>query len=275
MTKQNFKQRSIKGIAIAICLAATTAFSACGDSGNGNDDNSGVVQLKINNIGNAGTFAQIYVYPTKPLDMYNRGNTIAISAGAMVDNNEAVEIVGNAFSEFSGGEGYVFLQFAVPVRNFITKNKVNLKKGMNTLDFAADFEIFYEFAGNGVITVTETETSKPAYIETIEIMDYAGFLETEEDILNAFHSKPLGCGEDPEHGMGSYRDWGLPVQGFKNQRWDDEADRWYYEPTDRRFDLSGTFFVRIRNYDGIYYASGVTFINGRATISWGQFKKWF
>jgi hypothetical protein len=31
MTKQNFKQRNIKGIAIAICLAATTLFAACGE----------------------------------------------------------------------------------------------------------------------------------------------------------------------------------------------------------------------------------------------------
>jgi hypothetical protein len=271
----------IRALMMALAVMFTVTVSCGGGSDNG-DDQNGAVQLKINNIAHIGTTGFVYVFPTKPVDMKEVDEGGSIAWSSITEEFPTVEIMGNAFTDFTGGEGYIHLQLVasaeyaathgMPYANFITRNRVNLKSGINELDMNTDFEKLYEFGGNGVLTVTNIPAEYPGYVTTVWVREYAGDTETAEDIRNAFNSKPLAFAGDPEYGMGNFNDWGVPLQGAANQQWDNDADMWNYTLTGSRFNLSGTYFVYLI-CDDRYYAGGVVFQNGRATINWGQLEK--
>ena len=92
-----------------------------------------------------------------------------------------------------------------------------------------------------------------------------------------------GDGGDPEQPFASHTAdcLALPLEGYTNQEYNHTVDMWDYETTRRRFNLTGTYFIRFGgfqagrplNEEWNYYADQVTFTNGNATIRWADIKK--
>jgi hypothetical protein len=277
MTKQNFKQRSIKGIAIAICLAATTMFSACGDDGNDPED-GGAVQIEIKNlfVHNASDGCMIEFIYTKPAQW--AGVLSGMSDGYLTAESPKTNLTNSV--ETTGREGYICLTLISGIlkngyyyQHFISKNKATLKDGLNTFDFGTDFEILHEYGGTGILRIEGVPAEYTTSVNVQHIYEHLG--TTGE--YDGYSKKPLGEMGDPQNfPYGYYGDYlSIPLQGFKNQVLDYYVGVWSYDLTGRRFDQSGTFLIEMTGFnDGptiLYYAEA-NFTNGRATVQWGDFK---
>ena len=276
-------------IAIAICLATTMSFASCDGGSDNGTETGGEVKVQINNLPlsiQAGDGCLVYTVAQKPVQW--RGFDIGAGAHGMITAEYPVtSLVTADYSNYNGGEAYLYLQFYMGVtshgihyQHYISKNKLKLKEGVNTFDFANDFEILHEYGGNqGILRIEGVPQAYWDGIFLFEMFDYSG---TVEDIEDYSALKPIGTLGDPvyEQGMNHYgADYlSLPLIGYKNQKWDDVADRWYYELTGSRFNQSGTYLIWMAGFSPdtrfhySYYAEGVKFTNGRATIQWGNIR---
>jgi hypothetical protein len=288
MTKKFFNWRNV--VAVATCLAATTIFSGCDPQDNPHDNGS-EVQVEIRNFPFSTPFGyddggNIYVYPQKPVQWNGWIPTDGQATGMISKEYPIATLRLPNFENYGGGDGYLHLVLYIGVsshgmvyQQFISKEKVGLLAGaINIFDFNTDFEILHEFGGSqGILRIEGVPQEYRYGIDVFEIFDYSG---TVEDIEDYSALKPVGFKGEPDVSIDIiWQDYlAIPLLGIKNQHWDDVADIWQYEFTGNRFNLSGTYLIQMSGFSPdhglkeMYYAEGVKFTNGRATIKWGDIK---
>ena len=289
MTKHRFNLRNmVKTVAI---LVAVTVFSACGKDDNPNDLTGGEVQIEIKKLPISGELGicMLSVYDVKPVQYYGfqeSDHTLATGTISAADGLVSPPLISTTSIHggeyfYSGGEGYIYLYIITGVmknghlyQHFIYPDKLPLVGGINRLDFA-DFEILHEYGGSKGILRIEGVPAEYTKSFSVEIYEYYPIEDIDE--LGGAPLKPFGEMGDPQYFPYSYYTdcLSIPLSGYTNQEWDNEAGRWYYEPTNRRFDLSGQYLVKIRGFDpdnSLYYVEA-NFTNGRTTIQWGSVRR--
>jgi hypothetical protein len=277
--------------AVAVCLAAAI-LASCDIEDETQDVATDGVSVTIANLPNEtnGMGGQVIVYTTKPVQY--AGIPDGIATGTLMNGTTSYVLLGDPRTEnyiYQGGEAYLMLS-TIPRAgvdqyfHFITKNKVTLHKGDNAFDFRTDFEILHDYGGsNGILRI---EGVPDVYEGSISIMiyDYPYIIGEEGTYTEAIKTKPLGCdGIADTEGLSYHAaDYlALPLAGFTNQKYNTTIDDWTYEPTGKRFNLSGLYFIDIAGFRNdcpinqlwYYYADQVQFTNGKATIQWSDLKK--
>jgi hypothetical protein len=274
-----------------LATALTIGFASC-DGGDNPEEVTDNVTVKITGLPNEtnGMGGSVTVYTAKPVQFEGIGDGVA--SGTLM-NGVASPLAGDPRSGeyfYQGGEGYILLT-TIPrlgvdkYFHFISKNKATLKKGDNVFDFTKDFEILHDYGGNGILRIEGVPDIYEGSI-SIEITEYPYKIGDDGVYDDALRAKPLGYDGIPYNGAPGYvlhhtADYlALPLGGFTNQRFNTTFDRWDYEFTDKRFDLTRICFVSIRGFgtppvgeEWYYYADLVHFTDGNATVQWADIKK--
>jgi hypothetical protein len=296
--KRFLKLRNVAKILVT-CLAVTTVFSGCDPKENDPAVDDGQVTVTIKNLPAAsasnGMGGMLGLYSTKPVqwDNDNDGHEDIpdiITSGSLMNGTARFVATGSQpgnVSVYSGGDGYLYLRtiYQLPVAGaeimygcFVGKNKVTLKPGDNVFDFTADFEILHQYAGDGILRITDVPreivfgagngltvpTGRP-----FNIMVYDYNRPTDEgdfDLSFALNTKPMAQTVFPTVDYLS-----VPLCAIINQRYNTTVSLWEYEPTENRTALNGYYFLKIETEAGYAYVGAVNFSNGNATVSYNSF----
>jgi hypothetical protein len=159
MTKQNFKQRSIKGIAIAICLAATTMFSGC-DKDDPMNNGADIVAFTFNGINGTAVIDKdaltVTATANETVDLTSIVATFTLSNGATATVNGTAQVSGQTANNFSNTVIYNVTSSDSRLTNIW---KVTITGGTFKYFGVKQGKVEYTFTTyNGYETTTETHT---------------------------------------------------------------------------------------------------------------------